>query len=140
MQYICDAPPYTWFRLETVAEATEESKLMQHAVERHFRQAYEAAEKNYVPPATLRSFEQKIGLKDHIKRTMPLFMTLRDNTGKGLVTAMLPPEGRFDKVFRCIVVGKGNSDPYPDYGNAIERLGIHFGLPLDPVRCFPYRR
>jgi hypothetical protein len=71
---------------------------------------------------------------------MPLFLTLRDNTGKALVTAMLPPEGKPDKSFRCIIVGKGNSDPYPAFGTAIHALGKHFGLTLDPERCFPYRR
>lgn len=140
MQYICDAPPYTWFRLETDGEATQESKLMEHAVERHFRQAHALATKSYVPPTTLRTFEQKIGLKDHVKRSMPLFLTLRDNTGKALVTAMLPPGGRADRTFRCIVVGRNNTDPYPAYGAAIEALGKHYNLTLDPVRCFPYRR
>jgi hypothetical protein len=36
MQYICDAPPKTWFRLETEAEAAAESKVMEHAVEKYF--------------------------------------------------------------------------------------------------------
>src|SRR5260221_546969 len=40
MQYICEAPPKTWFRIETVAEAGFESRAMEHAVERYFRQAY----------------------------------------------------------------------------------------------------
>lgn len=140
MQYICDAPPNTWFRLETEAEASAESKSMDHAVERHFKQSHQRASASYVPPITLHSFEQKIGLKDHIKKAMPLFLTLRDNSGAPLITAMLPPQGREDKTFRPIIVGRSNADPYPGYAGAIKKLGDHYGLTLDPVRCFPYRR
>ena len=71
---------------------------------------------------------------------MPVFLTLRDGEGKALVTAMLPPTGRKDGSIRPIVVGVGNSDPFPQYSEAIRRLGEHFGLVLDPVRCYPYRR
>jgi hypothetical protein len=71
---------------------------------------------------------------------MPLFLTLRDPEGKGLVTAMLPPKGQSDRAFRPIIVGFGNSDPYPEHGDAIRKLGEHLGLTLDPARCYPYRR
>jgi hypothetical protein len=37
-------------------------------------------------------------------------------------------------------VGRGNLDPYPDHGDAVESLGRHFGVTLDRQRCFPYRR
>ena len=140
MQYVCDGGPYTWFRLETLAEAVSESKLLDHAVERYFRQSYEQASRSYVPPASSASFEQSIGLKDHIRRTMPMFMTLRDSEGNGLVTAMLPPAGQKDPSFRSIIVGKSNSDPYPTYGVAIKALAVHLGIPLERDRCFPYRR
>lgn len=140
MQFVCDAPPKTWFRLETEAEAAAESKAMDHAVERHFKQSHQSAVRSYVPPATLHSFEQKIGLKAHVQGAMPLFLTLRDNTGKPHVTAMLPPKGREDKAFRPIVVGRGNTDPYPDHADAIRKLGEHFGLTLNSERCYPYRR
>ncbi len=140
MQYVCDAGLFTWFRLETAAEAGLESQMMEHAVERYFRQAHEQATCNYVPPATSAAFEQSIGLKGHILRTMPLFATLRDNEGKALVTAMLPPTVRKDPTFRIIIVGKANADPYPQYGKAIKALGAHFGLTLDREHCFPYRR
>jgi len=43
MQYVCDAPPKTWFRIETEGEATLESRTMSHAVEKYFKQAYEQA-------------------------------------------------------------------------------------------------
>ncbi|CAN0490121.1 unnamed protein product, partial [Phaeothamnion confervicola] len=85
-------------------------------------------------------FEQKIGLKGHVQKVMPLFLTLRDNEGNGLATAMLPPAGKESKQFRPIIVGAGNSDPYPKYGDAIATLGRHYGLTLDAARCFPYRR
>ena len=140
MQYVCDAAPYTWFRLETIAEAASESQLMDHAVERYFRQCHEQATRSYVPPPSSAGFEQSIGLKDHIRRTMPLFLTLRDNEGKALVTAMLPPAGTKDAGFRSIVVGKANADPYQHYAAAIKALGVHLGQTLDRDRCFPYRK
>jgi hypothetical protein len=139
MQFVCDAVTGTWFRFETEGEACLESRAMGHAVERYFRQAHEQAAKSYVPPPG-RGFEQKIGLKAHIQRAMPLFLTLRDKEGKALVTAMLPPGGKDDKAFRPIIVGRENTDPYPEYGEAIRKLGDHFGLSLERDRCFPYRR
>jgi hypothetical protein len=140
MQYVCDAPPLTWFRLETIAEAALESQAMDHAVERYFRQAHEQATQSYVPPRTGGSVEQSIGRKAHIQRAMPLFLTLRDREGKALVTAMLPPEGKASGSFRPIIVGHSNQDPYSDFAEAIHALGQHFGLTLDPARCYPYRR
>ena len=139
MKFICDAPPYTWFRIESEGEAAAESKAMDHAVEKYFRQAHEAAVRSYVPPSTLHSFEPKIGLKAHVQRQMPLFLTLRDNSGVALVTAMLPPEGRSERSFRTIIVGQSNLNPYLDYDAAIAALAAHFGLTLDSTRCYPYR-
>lgn len=140
MQFVCDAPPNTWFRFETEGEAQLEAKGMSHAVDKYFRQAREIAAQSYVPPQTGLYVEQNIGLKAHIQRSMPLFLTLRNRDGKPLVTAMLPPGGKENKAFRPIVVGEGNSDPYPEYAAAIKALGDHFGMTLDPVRCYPYRR
>ena len=140
MQYVCDAPPNTWFRIETQAEAAAESRDMNHAVEKYFQQAYEQAAKAYVPPKSGHFIEQNIGLKGYIQRTMPMFLTLRDGEGKGLVTAMLPPLGQDEKAFKPIIVGFENSDPYPEFGGAIRKLAEHFGLTLDPARCYPYRR
>jgi hypothetical protein len=140
MQFVCDAPPNTWFRIETEGEAQLEAKAMSHAVDKYFRQARDLATKSYKPPQSGLYIEQNIGLKAHVQRTMPLFITLRNRDGKPLVTAMLPPGGRDDKAFRPIVVGEGNADPYPDHGEAIRKLGEHFGMALDPARCFPYRR
>lgn len=140
MEYVCDAPPHTWFRIMTESEAAQESKAMDHAVEKYFRQMQERAAASYVPPRSGLYVEQSIGRKDHIKRTMPLFVTLRDKEGKALVTAMLPPGGRDADSFRPIVVGKSNADPYLEYADAIEALGTHYSLTLDPDRCYPYRR
>ena len=140
MQYVCDAPAgRTWFRLETEAEAVAESQLMSHAVEKHFREAQARATASFVP-ASQRFIEQEIGRKAHIQREMPLFLTLRDNEGKGLATAMLPPRGEPDPAFRCIVVGPANADPYPQHADAIRALGDHYGFALDRDRCYPYRR
>ena len=140
MQYVCESSPKTWFRMETDAEAYQESQAMGHAVDRYFAQAREAAAAAYVPPAGHRVIEQNIGLKAHIQRTMPIFLTLRDNEGAALVTAMLPPEGQDERAFRPIIVGPGNADPYSEHGDAIGILAQHVGLTLDPGRCYPYRR
>jgi hypothetical protein len=140
MQYVCDAPPKTWFRIETEGEATLESRAMDHAVEKYFRQAYEQAVECYVPPKSGHYIEQNIGLKTHIRRVMPMFLTLRDSEGKALVTAMLPPEGQDERAFKPIIVGFANGDPYPEHGEAIRKLAEHFRFTLDPVRCYPYRR
>jgi len=140
MQYVCDASNDTWFRLETLAEAQAESRLLDHAVERYFREAYEKAQRSYVPPVGGRFIEQNIGLKDYIQRTMPMFVTLRRNDGTALVTGMLPPLGKPQPGFRPIIVGPSNRDPYPEHGAAIAALGRHFDLPLTRERCFPYQR
>ena len=130
MQYICDAPrAKTWFRIETEGEAVLESEAMGHAVEKHFRQAQEAAAEAYRSSA-VPFIEQNIGLKAHIRRVMPQFLTLRSAEGAALVTAMLPPAGRYDPAFRIILVGPENRDPYPEHGEAIRKLGEHFGLTL----------
>src|SRR5919202_766666 len=89
MRYVCDAGSKTWFQIETEAEAAAESKLMNHAVEKHFRNALEEATASYVPPEGP-AIEQNIGLAAHIRRVMPRFLTLRDADGNGLATAMVP--------------------------------------------------
>jgi hypothetical protein len=138
MQYVCEAPPKTWFRIETQAEAELESRAMNHAVEKYFRRAHEEAAKTYEPPRSAPVFEHSIGLKGHIARAMPIFLTLRDGEGTALVTAMLPPEGLDEKAFTPIIVGVENSDPYPEHGEAIAALGAQAGLKLPRSECFPY--
>jgi hypothetical protein len=140
MQFVCDVPPKTWFRIETEAEAALESRAMNHAVEKYFRQAHAQAAKTYVPPPSAHVIEQNIGLKAHVQRVMPVFLTLRDGEGTALATAMLPPAGQDDHAFKPIIVGFENSDPFAEHGDAIRKLGEHFGLTLDPARCYPYRR
>ena len=135
MRYVCEAGERTWFQIETEAEAAAESKLMNHAVEKHFREAKAEAATSYVPPDGP-VFEQNIGLAAHVSRVMPTFLTLRDAEGNGLATAMIPRRGLAPP--RPIVVGRGNTDPYPEHGDAIRRLGEHLGLTLDRGRCFPY--
>ena len=140
MRYVCDAPGnLTWFRIETEAEAADESLAMRHAVEKFFRQEKSKAEQSFAP-ASRNFVEQEIGLKAHVQRAMPLFLTLRTDDGKALVTAMLPPGGKPDPGFRPIVVGTANADPYPAHGAAIRALADHFGVDLDGARCYPYRR
>lgn len=138
MEYICDAPgDLTWFRLINEAEAAAESEAMRHAVEKHFRREWEKAEEAY-QPATSVFIEQDINKRAHIQRAMPLFLTLRNQDGAPLVTAMLPPRGKGDGA--CIIVGPGNADPYLEHAGSIRALGEHFGLTLDRARCYPYRR
>jgi hypothetical protein len=140
MEYICDAPNgRTWFRLMTEAEAANESAEMRHAVEKHYRREREKAAESYRPLTTV-FIEQDIGKKAHIDRSMPLFLTLRDEDGKPLVTAMLPPGGREDPDFTCIVVGVANSDPYAQHADAVEALAMHFDIALERSDCYPYRR
>lgn len=140
MKYICDgSAEKTWFQLETEGEAAAESELMGHALEKYFRREHEQAVASYKPPTTV-FIEQDIGLKDHIRRTMPMFLTLRDMDGKGLASAMLPPGGKDATSFRIIIVGPRNADPYPGQGDAIAALGQHFSIALERARCFPYQR
>jgi hypothetical protein len=140
MQFVCDAPDgKTWFRIEAEAEATMESEVARHAVEKYFRRERDKAIQSYRP--TTQSFiERDIGLNAHVARTMPLFLTLRDREGNPLATAMLPPGGRDDGSFRTIIVGPGNSDPYPQHGDAIAALAKHLNVSLERERCFPYGR
>lgn len=140
MEYVCDAPHGTWFRLETESEAMQESVAMNHAVEKYFRRAYRDAHNSYVPAAGLSRIEQNIGLKSYIARTMPMFLTLRDNEGNALVTAMLPPGGKQRPNFEAIIVGNDNSDPYLHYEASVEALAMHIGMPLEADDCYPYRR
>ena len=62
---------------------------MRHAVEKYFRREWEKAAESYKPLTSV-FFEQDIGKGAHIQREMPLFLTLRDDEGAPLVTAMLP--------------------------------------------------
>ena len=140
MRYVCDAPGgKTWFRIETEGEAVAESATMVHAVEKYFRKEHDKAAQSFQPISKV-NFEREIGLKAHVQREMPVFLTLRDGDGTPLVTAMLPPGGRDDRSFRPIIVGPNNADPYPAHGDAIRALGQHFGMTLERVRCYPYRR
>ena len=140
MQYVCDAPDGgTWFRLETEAEAAQESALMGHAVEKHYRRSAEQAACSF-DPTGIPFIEQDIARGVHTERSMPVFLTLRDAEGEALATAMLPPRLRPDPAFRCILVGRGNADPYPDHGAAIAALARHLRMNLEREACYPYRR
>src|SRR5215212_9096319 len=121
MRYVCDAPNgKAWFQIETEAEAALEANLMQHAVEKHFRQAREHAKMSYVPPSGS-CIEQDIGLKAHLQRVMPVFLTLRDQDGNGLATAMLPPSGQDARAVRPVSSGLETATP-------IHSMGQRFGF------------
>ncbi len=139
MKYVCDAPDgATWFRIETEGEAEAESALMRHAVDKYFKRFQQIAKDAYRPSTSLASFEREIGLKDHLARAMPIFLTLRADDGAGLATAMVPPEARGEANVRCIIVGPGNSDPYTKNAPAISALARHFGVELRREACYPY--
>jgi hypothetical protein len=136
MQFICDAPGRkAWFRIETEAEVEAEAQLMRHAVDKYFARELALARESYRP---LGGVERDIGLKDHIARATPLFLTLRADDGEGLATAMLPPQGQHDAKFRIIIVGPDNKDPYPAHADAIKALGDKYALSLKREKCFPY--
>ena len=83
MRYVCDAPGgTTWFQIEIQAEAGGTSG----DEPRRREAAQETAAESYVaPPGPF--FERDIGLKAHVQRSMPIFLTLRDGEGTALVTA-----------------------------------------------------
>lgn len=138
MKFVCDATNRrAWFRIETDAEAENETRLMRHAVEKHFRREQTRARDSYVPGAGL---ERDIKLKAHLARMSPLFLTLRADDGEPLITAMLPPDGKAVEGFTPVIVGPDNSDPYPAHARDIAALTRHFDLPLPRERCFPYAR
>lgn len=140
MQFVCDAPGRkAWFRIETEAEAAAESAAMRHAVEKYFRRERDAAVKAWRPAATTNYIERDIGLAAHVLRVMPLFLTLREHDGTPLATAMLPPLAKENGVFRTIVVGPANGDPFAGEPDAIAALAAHFGLGLSRERCYPYQ-
>ncbi len=140
MDFVCDAGNKTWFRIESEAEAVAESRLMNHAVDKHFRQFRDAAVATYSPSPSLPYIERDIGLQAHVRRSMPMFLTLRDADGAGLATAMLPRPGAKADRFRSIVVGPSNADPFPAHGEAIAALAAHLRIPLDSALSYPYRR
>jgi hypothetical protein len=140
MQFVVDAPNgKSWWRLETEAEAAHESQMMRHAVEKYFCLEREKAKQSF-QPASRTFIEQEIGLKAHIQKEMPLFISLCDQDGNAYVTAMLPPGGKDNPAARIIIVGPQNGDPYVGEHEAIEALGKHFGLTLERDRCYPYQR
>lgn len=135
MKFVCSSGDKTWFSMESEHEAAQETALMEHAVEKYFCIAYARAKASYAPGAGI---ERDIGLKAHIARSMPLFLTLRDGEGNGLATAMLPPNGVPDPSFSCIIVGPKNADPYPQNAAAIEALAQYYKISLPRQRCYPY--
>lgn len=137
MKYVCDAPhARTWFRIETEEEACQESALMQHSMAKRFRLEMDRARQNFRPSSTV-FVEAEIGLKAHLLREMPMFLTLRDGDGAPLATAMLP-QAPCQSSVRPIILGKGNIDPYMRHADAIAALGKHLGRTLDRARCYPF--
>ena len=118
MRYVCDAPgARTWFRIETEEEACQESALMRHSMAQRFHLEMDKARQSFRPVSAV-FIEGEIGLKAHLLREMPLFLTLRDAEGAPLATAMLPQAACPPSV-RPIILGKGNIDPSMSYADAV---------------------
>jgi len=140
MQYVCEAPGRkVWFRIESSAEAALESAVMKNAIEFQYENAHRAAIQTYQPSSRLHFVERDIGLKSHIARTMPMFLTLRDGEGKHLVNAVLPPCGREDDTFACRIVGPGGMDALTAEADAVEVLEKHFGLSVHKKHSVSHR-
>jgi hypothetical protein len=139
MRFVCDTGENTWFEIETEGEAALESELMAHAVQKHFCQAYAAARASYVP--SVGPFvEQEIGLKDHIRRAMPRFFTLRDPEGNGLTTAMLRLSCAADSRTPAIIELDPEMLPKLSNCTALFRVRIGIAGAHDRARCYPYSR
>lgn len=139
MRFVCDAPAgKAWFQIETEAEAEAEAIAMHHSVAKYFVRCLAAARQSYRPPAGA-GIERDIGLKAHISRAMPLFVTLRASDGEGLATAMLPNPDHGAHGGQIIIVGPSNRDPYIDHSDAIAALALHVGYPLPHESCYPYQ-
>lgn len=131
MQYVCNAPGgKTWFRIESGEEALLEQDALKNSVDVQFENARRTAVQKYQPAPRLHHFERDIGLKAHLMRTMPMFLTLRDREGAPLANAMLPPCGRDDGSYACKIVGPGGSDALSSHPDAAEALATHFGLSI----------
>ena len=131
MRYVCDVSErMTWFRIETDGEALLEAMATQIAVAYFFEEERRKALSSYRPRAELSFLERDIGLESHIQRTMPLFLTLRDNNGSALATTMLPLDGKDDGVFPVLVWGAGSVDAYELHTVALRALEKHFDIPI----------
>jgi hypothetical protein len=138
MQYVCDAPGQkTWFRIETESEAALESQAMHHALEAHFQRERQAAIATYHPPRTLNNIEKNIGLDAHVAHAMPRFLSLRDNAGTPLASAMLPP-AKACGTLRPTIVGPAYADAYVAQDDAIAALEKTVGMSLRRERNNPF--
>jgi hypothetical protein len=140
MQYVCDAPGRkTWFRIETDGEALLEAELMRNAIEVQYENARLAAVQTYQPSQRLQSFERNIGLKAHLERSMPIFLTLRDSEGTPLANAMLPPGGRENGLHTTRVVGPNGADAMRFEPEAVKALEKHYNIAIeaDDVELMP---
>jgi len=137
MRHICDAPDgNAWFRLETESEADWESVRMRHGLAERFRLERARAVRSYrTGPAPFSG--RAITLERHIRIEMPIFLSLRGRHDEPLVTVMLAHANREHRDAEFVVVGKGNSDPYPAHGRAIDALADKLGIDLGRARCFP---
>lgn len=138
MKYICDVPGgRTWFRLESEAEAERESARMQHGVAVRFHDERARAIRSYRAQSAA-SAGGSLPLERHVRIAMPIFLSLRDREDAALVTAMLAHGSPDHPEAELVIVGKGDTDPYPDHGRAIAALSDRLGIDLDRARCFPF--
>jgi len=130
MQYVCDAPGRkAWFRIETEGEAARESEEMRHSLDYFFRHERDAARKRYSPAGNVSFIERDIGLSSHLKRTMPIFLTLRESDGTAVASAILPQDPESESI-AARVIGPGDCDAFRAQREALVALEQHLGKPL----------
>jgi len=130
MQYVCDAPGRrAWFRIETEGEATLEAQEMRHSLDYFFRHEHAAARRSYAPCDRLSFIERDIGLSAHLKRTMPIFLTLRERDGTPVASAILPQDPDSETV-AARVIGAGDCDAFRAEREALIALEAHLGKKL----------
>lgn len=126
MQFICEAPGQkTWFRIETEGEAVDDAEAMRHAMDYRFRHERQLAIRSYNPNTDARTAEN--GLGAHLRRTMPIFLTLRGSDGLPLATAIVPQIAGY---YAANVVGPSYTDAYAREQDAIAALEAHLGRSL----------
>jgi hypothetical protein len=103
---------------------------MRHALENHFVAERQRAVAKFRARPALTGIERDIGLDAYALRAMPLFLTLRDQEGMPLASAMLPQQTKEASPFRSTIVGPGYADAYAAHDGAIAALEKRFGLSL----------
>ena len=116
------------------------SETMRHAVEKYFRKEQDKATQSFRPISKV-YFEQEIGLKAHIQREMPLFLTLRDDGRHAArYRDAAARAGATTAAFARSSSGPAMPIPIRSRAMRFARSAQHYGMTLERARCYPYRR